>query len=102
MMKMISDYAYTGPIGITLNMLLEHQSQIRTYYYQYGYSGSQSLCDKQVYYGWKYSIKLQLQNLGLGMDLFRNGLKVARILLGGLKKPRIFPKTKYSLANLLT
>ena len=94
MMKMISDYAYTGPIGITLNMLLEHQSQIRTYYYQYGYSGSQSLCDKQVYYGWKYSIKLQLQNLGLGMDLVRNGLHVARILLGGLKKTRIFPKTK--------
>ena len=73
MMKMISDYAYTGPIGITLNMLLEHQSQIRTYYYQYGYSGSQSLCDKQVYYGWKYSIKLQLQNLGLGKDLLRYG-----------------------------
>mgnify|MGYP001429784940 FL=1 len=73
MMKMISDYAYTGPIGITVNMLLEHQSQIRTYYYQYGYSGSQSLCDKQVYYGWRYSIKLQLQNLGLGMDFFIYG-----------------------------
>jgi len=77
MMKMISDYAYTGPIGITLNMLLEHQSQIRTYYYQYGYSGSQSLCDKQVYYGWRYSIKLQLQNLGLGYNM-RNGYGVCR------------------------
>ena len=92
MMKMISDYAYTGPIGITVNMLLEHQSQIRTYYYQYGYSGSQSLCDKQVYYGWRYSIKLQLQNLGLGMDFFIYGQscysKASRYAdFGSRKKP---------------
>ena len=41
------------------------------------FSGSQSLCDKEVYYGWKYSIKLQLQSLGFGYNM-RNGYGVCR------------------------
>ena len=74
-LQMITDYAYAGSIGTTLDILLENQPQLRTYYYQYAFSGSQSLCDKHVYYGWKYSIKLQLQNLGLGYNM-RNGYGV--------------------------
>ena len=71
-LKMVSDYAYNGPVGMTANMLLEHHPRLRTYFYQFTYSGSQSLCDKQIYYGWKYSIKLQLQNLGLGKKDYRD------------------------------
>ena len=69
---MVSDYAYNGPVGMTANMLLEHHPRLRTYFYQFTYSGSQSLCDKQIYYGWKYSVKLQLQNLGLGKKDYRD------------------------------
>ena len=38
-LQMISDYAYAGSIGTTLDILLEHQPQLRTYYYQYAFSG---------------------------------------------------------------
>ena len=68
---MVSDYAFNGRVGTTLELLL-NKPQIRTYYYKFSYSGSHSVCDKDIYYGWKYSLKLQIQNLGLGYNL-RNG-----------------------------
>ena len=83
---MVSDYAYNGPVGMTMNMLLEHHPKLRTYFYQFSFSGSQSLCDKHIYYGWKYSIKLQLQNLGLGKKDEKAREKIALILLGKFKQ----------------
>ncbi len=74
---MISDYAFTGTVASTAQTLMEFHPSVRTYYYQFGYSGSQSLCDKHVYYGWKYSVKLQLQNLGFGYNM-RNGHGICR------------------------
>ena len=63
---MVSDYAYTGHLGFTADLLQKTYPQLPTYYYQYSYSASHSFCDKEVYYGWKFSLKLQLHQIGLG------------------------------------
>ena len=66
--KMVSDYAYTGHVGLTADELMRKNSPI--YFYHYGYSATHSFCDKEVYYGWKFSLKLQLQQLGFGKKKF--------------------------------
>ena len=66
--KMVSDYAYTGHVGLTADELMRKNSPI--YFYHYGYSATHSFCDKKVYYGWKFSLKLQLQQLGFGKKKF--------------------------------
>lgn len=75
--NLVSDYAFSGSVATTLDLLKEFHPRLRSYFYHYSFSGSQSLCDKHVYYGWKYSIKLQLQNLGLGYNM-RNGHGICR------------------------
>ena len=65
--KMVSDYAYTGHVGLTADVLMRKRPELPTYFYHYGYSATHSFCDKEVYYGWKFSLKLQLQQLGFGM-----------------------------------
>ena len=64
--RMVSDYAFTGHVGLTADILMRKRAELPTYFYQYGYSATHSLCDKEVYYGWKFSLKLQLHQLGLG------------------------------------
>ena len=64
--KMVSDYAYTGHVGLTADVLMRKRPELPTYFYHYGYSATHSFCDKEVYYGWKFSLKLQLQQLGFG------------------------------------
>ena len=67
--RMVSDYAYNGQVGLTADLLLKTHPNLPTYFYQYSYSASHSFCDQKVYYGWKFSLKLQLHQLGLGMSL---------------------------------
>lgn len=65
---MVSDFVSHGPVGLTVDLLAQHQPQLRVYFYQFKHLGSHSLCDAHVYQGWRFSFKLQLHNFGLGND----------------------------------
>ncbi len=65
--RLISDFTQNGQMALTAKAILQSQKiKSKIFYYQFGYSGSNSLCDVLVYPGWRFAVKLQLHNFGIG------------------------------------
>jgi len=67
----MTDFAYHGPIGSTVELLTTVKDAAPVYQYIYKYSATHSLADIAVYPSWKLRIKTLLHNFGLGNESLR-------------------------------
>ena len=70
---MMTDFAYHGPIGTTVQLLTEQNSP-PVYHYLFKYSATHSFGDVAIFPKWKITVKTWLHSFGLGRKSIQSQL----------------------------